>query len=43
MPWAERRLLEDEVDISVRIDGYETSEGTTLSGETRVVAEVKAP
>lgn len=43
MPWAERRLLEDEVYISVRIDGYETSEGTTLLGETRVVAEVKDP
>lgn len=37
--WAERRLLDDNVDTSVRVDMCETSEGTTLSGETWVVSE----
>lgn len=33
----------DEVDTSVSIDGCEISEGTILSEETGVVADVKDP
>lgn len=35
--------MDDKVDTSVSIDGCEISEGTTLSEETGVVAEVKDP